>query len=157
MRKLVEGRLARAGRSLTILGLCVAAGLYSVHCGTDANWDLKNYHLYNAFAYLADRLTFDVAPAQIQSYHNPLPDLPYYWLVENLGDHPRLVAFLLGVPAGIYAYATLRIALLVAGIVIPGRLAPVSALLAALIGVSGAGFLPLVGTTTNDVPSGILI
>jgi hypothetical protein len=157
MWQLSDERLARAGRPLTILGLCVAAGLYSVHCGTDANWDLKNYHLYNPLAYLHDRLTFDVAPAQIQSYYNPLPDLPYYWLLENLNHHPRLVAFLLGIPAGIYAYATLRIALLVARIVIPGRIAPVAGLLAALIGLTGAGFMPLIGTTTHDVDLGIMI
>ena len=56
----------------------VAAGL-----GLDANWDLRNYHYYNAYAFLNGRLGHDVAPGQMQTFHNPLPDLPFYWLAQS--------------------------------------------------------------------------
>jgi hypothetical protein len=47
-------------------------GLYSLWLGADANWDLYNYHLYNAFAWLHGKLQTDLAPAGLQSYFNPL-------------------------------------------------------------------------------------
>ncbi len=40
-----------------LLVLClIVGGTVSVLLGQDANWDLKNYHLYNPFAFLNDRL-----------------------------------------------------------------------------------------------------
>ena len=149
---------SKAMHLLVFLTLCVGAGLFSVHQGTDANFDLKNYHLYNAFAFLENRLFFDVAPADQQSFLNPLADLPYYWLVVWFNDSPRWVAFVQGLPAGIYAYLTLRISLLVAWLVLGQGVIPVAcALLAALLGLTGAGFVPLIGTTTNDITVGALV
>ena len=46
--------------------------------GEDVNWDLQNYHLYDAFASLYRRGVRDAAPAGPQSFLNPLPYmLPY--------------------------------------------------------------------------------
>jgi len=47
------------------------------HLGQDVNWDLQNYHLYDPYAWLHDRLTLDIAPAQMQSWHNPALDVPF--------------------------------------------------------------------------------
>jgi hypothetical protein len=44
---------------------------------------LENYHLYNAYAFLGDRVGRDWAPAQMQTYFNPLLDLPYYWMMQH--------------------------------------------------------------------------
>jgi len=44
----------------------LAFGLYAVKLGQDTNWDLLNYHLYNPFAYLNDRLSLDLALAGLQ-------------------------------------------------------------------------------------------
>jgi hypothetical protein len=60
--------------------LCAGA---AVTLGLDANWDLRNYHYYNAYAFLNGRLGLDVAPGQLQTFHNPLPDLPFYWLAQS--------------------------------------------------------------------------
>ncbi len=57
-------------------------GLFSLYLGRDVNWDLKNYHYYNAYAFLEERLDFDVAPAQLQTFINPIADLPFYLLVK---------------------------------------------------------------------------
>src|SRR5918995_7474534 len=56
--------------------------------GPDGNWDLRNYHLYDPHAWVTGRLLIDIAPAQLQTWHNPMLDLPLYWLVRSgLGIH----------------------------------------------------------------------
>lgn len=69
-------------------------GLWSVLLGPDANYDLYNYHLYNAFAFLNDKLRIDFAPAGSQTYFNPSLDIGYYLL--NTHVPPRLAGFLMG-------------------------------------------------------------
>ncbi|WP_231378460.1 hypothetical protein [Bordetella sp. FB-8] len=73
-------------------------GVYSLMQGADSNWDLRNYHLYNAFAALHGKLTIDLAPAAMQSYFNPLLDIPYYIMAMSL---PAVfVGFAMGVLHG---------------------------------------------------------
>lgn len=86
-----------------LIGLMVLFGFVSLREGLDVNWDLKNYHLYNAYAFMNDRLGHDIAPAQMQTYFNPILDLPFYYLV-TLIDSPRLIAFLMGSLHGIVAF-----------------------------------------------------
>ena len=74
-------------------------GLLALCLGQDANWDLRNYHLYNPYAFLHQRLDYDVAPAQVANFYNPLLYVPYYFVVTGL---PPLVAgFLLGALQGL--------------------------------------------------------
>lgn len=141
-----------------LLLLCGATGFYAVLRGTDANWDLKNYHLYTAHAFLNGRLGFDVAPAQLQSFFNPLPNLPTYALIRGLNDYPRLIAFLMGAPAGVYAYALGGISLLVARRAFgPGILAACAAIITTVAGMTGAAVAPGIGVSSNDVAIGSLI
>src|SRR4051812_35601818 len=58
-------------------------GFLSLALGQDDNWDLRNYHWYNPYALLNGRLQIDMAPAQWQSYFNPLIDVPYYLLTTR--------------------------------------------------------------------------
>jgi hypothetical protein len=136
-----------------ILAVCVlAAGVRSLALGKDTSWDLKNYHYYNAWAFLNDRLGFDLAPAQLQTYHYPFVELPFYWLVNSLAD-PRAVSFLMAVPTGIAAWFLLRILVLLFpfdrdranGVLWIGA--------AALIGLTGAAGAAAWGTTMNEWPS----
>ena len=51
---------------LIFIGLFIPVcfGFLSISFGKDTNWDLKNYHYYyNAYAFLEDRLDYDIAPA----------------------------------------------------------------------------------------------
>jgi hypothetical protein len=119
-------------------------GLLSVALGQDANWDLRNYHWYNPYALLHDRLAHDMAPGNWQSYFNPAIDLPYYLLNGVL---PAPVAgFVMGFLHG------LNFVLLLA---IVRRMLPADAgwrtcLLLALAGVCGSGFLSELGNTMGD-------
>lgn len=143
--------------ALILFILCAAGGIFSVSQGTDTFWDLKNYHLYAAFAFFKNRLFLDIAPGQSQTYFPPLFDLHYYMLIKYFNDWPRLVAFIQGIPAGIFTYLIFRISLTIATATIGfGRTRWVCAVLATTLGVTGAGFLPLVGVESGDIQVGVL-
>jgi hypothetical protein len=69
-------------------------GLLSVMLGQDANWDLRNYHFYNPYAFIYNRMDFDALPSQVANFYNPLLYVPFYYAVTLLP--PKGVGFLLG-------------------------------------------------------------
>src|ERR1700693_950724 len=77
----------------------------------DANWDLRNYHFYNAWAYVHGRLGWDLAPAPLQTFLTLPPALPFYWMVAADWP-PRLIAFVIALPAGVGAFFLAKILLL---------------------------------------------
>lgn len=139
------------------LVVCLIVGaLYALHKGQDAAWDLKNYHLYNAWSLLRGRLTRDLAPVGLQGFFNPLLDVPYYWLGTGLLQHlPRLLAALQGLCYGALLFVLLRLAMRLAEI----RERPFgkSDLLAVGIGATGTMLASQTGSSTNEVPLALLI
>jgi hypothetical protein len=67
-------------------------GVLSMWLGQDANWDLRNYHWYNAWALWTGRYAsgIDFLPSQGQFFHNPTLDIPFYLLATAL---PLQLAF----------------------------------------------------------------
>ncbi len=121
----------------------------SFHKGTDASWDLDNYHLYAPYAALNNRLWSDFFAADYEGYYNPLESIPYFLLrCVLLTSHPRLVAALAGLPYGILAVITVRLA----RVVLAGR-PPWEALAAALLGLSGSTLLAEIGTPSGNIPA----
>lgn len=118
----------------------VAFGWISVYRGQDMNWDLQNYHVYNPYAYLAGRLRVDLAPAQLQTYFNPLLDLPYHFAYEMVS--PKLMGFLLGAVHGMCFIWVM----LIARWLVPTDHRYTAALLA-LAGMFSCAFLGELGTT----------
>lgn len=86
----------------------ICFGLYSLWLGADSNFDLANYHLYNPFAWLHDKLRMDFAPAGMQSYFNPLLDAGLYLANTHLPS--RLVGFAMGALHGLSFVFILAIA-----------------------------------------------
>lgn len=86
-------------KTLVLLVFPLAFGMLSLSLGRDINWDLKNYHYYNAYAFLEGRIDYDIAPAQLQTYINPLADLSFYVLARNFPSW--VVGFLLGAVHGL--------------------------------------------------------
>src|SRR5437764_7504544 len=98
-----------------LAALLAAAGAGSLLLGQDANWDLQNYHYYNAWAWWHGRIfTQDLAAAQIQTFLNPVLDLPFYWMVTAEWA-PRVIAFVMAMPAGIAAFFLCKLLLLMFG------------------------------------------
>jgi len=64
---------------LLISFIPVIFGVMSLYIGQDHNWDFRNYHLYNGFSFLNNRLHVDLSPSGMQTYFNPLIDSAYYW------------------------------------------------------------------------------
>lgn len=131
-------------------------GLYSVWLGADSNWDLFNYHLYNPFAWLNGRIHTDLAPAGMQSYFNPLLDLPFYWMTMTLHLPPRVVGFAMGVLHGLNFVLLLGIARSVFHDAAPERRYRLPLLLA-LAGSLMPCFLSQVGNTMGDNATALLV
>ncbi|HXV14450.1 MAG TPA: hypothetical protein VEC56_09615 [Candidatus Krumholzibacteria bacterium] len=132
----------------------IACGTVSVLMGQDNNWDLRNYHCYNAYAFLTDRLGFDYAPAQRQSYLNPFLDLPFYLGTIHLD--PKLLGFLLG---GIHGLS-LGLLFAICMIVFRDHSAKARMVLSALCtgaGLYGPVFLGELGASQNDVLVGLFV
>lgn len=121
--------------------------------GQDANWDLRNYHLYTPSALLDGRFGDDIAAAQLQTWHNPALDIPFAWMVKA-GLPGWVVSLWLALPAFVAMLFALRLLDLLWPV---GRSATRTAM-AGLAAVTGAAVMPSIGTTFNDacVAAGML-
>ena len=135
----------RRGVANSTVAVALLCALVSVLRGQDTNWDLRNYHLYNAWSLLHGRLGLDLAPAQLQSYFTPMLDVPYFLLVQHAPA--PLAGALLGLLHGL---AFLPVAW-IAWRALPGD--PRRDWLAPLLGLAGltsAAFLSELGNTMGD-------
>ena len=132
------------------------AAAVALALGRDANWDLRNYHLYNPHALLEGRWNLDLAPAGLHSFLHPGLDVPFYLLTRSpLNGWPRVVYALQAGYLGLLAFLTLA----VANLACHGearRVSGESALVAAF-GLTGAATLPQAGATFNDVQVACLV
>src|SRR5215813_2377771 len=90
----------RSAEAVFVLCACAAfTAAYAMWMGQDTNWDQKNYHFYNVYAWLSGRTFSDLAPAQIQTWLNPLPHLLQYLLVQTAP--PVIAGLIMGALAGL--------------------------------------------------------
>jgi MFS family permease len=138
--------------NVALLLACIAVAIgASLWRGQDANWDLQNYHYYNPWAWWNGRIfDRDIAAAQLQTFHNPLPDLPFFWMVAA-GWPPRLIAAVLAIPAGIAAFLFAKLLALLFSDLEPGE-RRVAIACAFAIGVTSAMGIAVLGTTMNEWP-----
>ncbi|MBO1067938.1 MAG: hypothetical protein HEQ13_00300 [Dolichospermum sp. DEX189] len=135
---------------------CLIVGLISVYLGQDMSYDLRNYHFYNPYMLLNNRLEFDIMPAAIQTFLNPLIDIPFFVSVFYLHIPSIFLVFLTGIFHGINPY-------LIHNIVyfslknINNLYRLIFSIIASVTSIFGAGFFGLVGTTTGDNTISILV
>lgn len=147
-------RLLAARSGLAVLALLMlGCGVASMVMGADRGWDAQNYHVYAPWRLFVDR-PLDRLAAGMQGFHNPLPDIPFALLLWTLNDWPRLVAFLMGLPAGAVLWVAWRCA---RHMLADAPRAELLALLAAIGTAGGAVFRSQVGTTSGDVVTGGLV
>lgn len=137
-----------AGGFLLLLLTFGGFGALSLALGQDRNWDLLNYHYYNAWAVLNHRYGVDIAPAQLQTFLNPALDLAIYGLMK--GVSPRAGGFILGAVQGlnvVLCYAIARFSL-------ASSLTPRTARLLAFLTGAAAALSPMylfeLGATYGD-------
>ncbi len=135
--------------TLLLAACIVAAGIATIQAGQDANWDLQNYHFYNPWAWLGGRIFGpDLAAAQLQTFHNPLFDVPFYAMVAHDWP-PRAIAFALAVPTGFAAFFLILLArLLFADLEGAERHVAIASSL--VIGVTSSMGRATLGTTMNE-------
>jgi len=137
---------------------CGAAGAASVFMGKDVDWDLLNYNVY---ALLHGRVGWDVAPAQLQTYLNPVFDFPFYFLVTHIAN-PRWVTFGIGALQGVSVYLAVQVVWTFLQEYRPFWRALYSGA-ALAVGLTGASGVPVLGTVlvgwepTGFVLAGILL
>ncbi len=136
-------RLALVFLALTpfLIGLC------ALYLGQDANWDLRNYHWYNAYAFLTGRYATDLLPSQTPFFYNPAIDVPFYWLATHLSA--RLTTFIMGTLQGLNGVLLFMLAYAALVIHNPKRKVLV-ALALSLTGLFGGGGIAQIGTTFYD-------
>lgn len=126
------------------LWLPLTFGVLALMLGQDSNWDLRNYHLYNPYAWLHDRISIDLAPAGLQSYFNPLLDALqmqfYQWLPAPM------VGFLLGWTQGLNGLLLISIGRRI----LPADSSPRRVILLAISGSLAACFLSELGSAMGD-------
>jgi hypothetical protein len=141
---------SHAARRWAVWLLCLApflSGLLALALGQDANWDLRNYHFYNAYAFLNDRYAMDLLPSQTPYFYNPLMDLPLYWLATHAPA--RVVGFTLGFVQGFNFILLFMLAH--ALLIIPNaRHKTIACLALAALGYLGGGGIAQIGTTFGD-------
>ena len=145
------------GADVALLGaFLAAAGAGSLLLGQDVNWDLQNYHYYNAWAWWHSRtFTSDLAAAQIQTFLNPVLDLPFYWMVTAEWA-PRVIAFVMAIPAAIAAFFLCKLLLLMFGD-LPREQRMVAVALSLAMGVTSAMAIGELGSTMNEWPLAALL
>jgi hypothetical protein len=97
----------RKCRWLVLVSAMVAAASIAVSLGQDCSWDVLNYHFYSGYAFLAKPLNYDIAPAQRQSFFNPLMHVLSYLLLAHLPS--ILVCILLGAIQGLNFWLVFQI------------------------------------------------
>src|SRR6266851_6670705 len=137
------------GRSLetwaVIAGSLLAGAAYAWFAGEDINWDWRNYHEYNAFALINGRYDWDVAPAGIQTFLNPLAYVPAYLLRHHVGA--PLWGMLLGALHGL----NLALIYWFSRLVLSGAASALTLAAAVVIAAFGPMTLSEVGTSFADI------
>lgn len=80
-------RWMRNGRAVLAVALvaCLGVGVLGTYVlGQYVGYNQLSYHVYAPFALLNGGLAQDGAPAGVESFHNPLPYLPWYWMMDSL-------------------------------------------------------------------------
>lgn len=144
----------RAVDILVLVLFVVIFGVIAALGGSDAMWDLRNYHIYNPFAVLHGKLDYDIAPAQVQTYIAPQLDILYYLIRRGLNKSPILLDLLFSLPHSLSAFVVFRISLLFLPPSMSLRL-PL-ALLSALVGATGAAALPTLAGSSSEMIPGLL-
>jgi hypothetical protein len=128
-----------------VLGAMLAGAAYALAMGEDANWDLRNYHIYNVWAIVTHHYGIDAAPAGFQTYFNPLPYFPLYYLNQWLS--PMASGLVMGAVHGLNLAAVYAITRILLG----AASHPACLVAAVVLAAFGPMTLSEVGTSFADI------
>lgn len=152
---MTDARIARNNIPAALAVACVPLfGLLVVLRGPDTDWDFRNYHWYNAYAWLTNRHDFDVAVAHHATYYNPLADVPVFALAQVWPAW--LVGFVVGCVHGLNLWLLYYLARATLDAV-RGSGTDWLALATAVAGTTGGMALMLVGNASNDMTVSLFV
>jgi hypothetical protein len=134
----------------------IALGIISVILGQDVSWDLRNYHFYNPYMLLTGRFKYDVLPAQIQTFFNPLIDVPFFIAVYYLKLPPIVVGFLMG---GLHGLNQWLVHLITYHSLdkVSERYKITLSIAAAITSIFGAAYISELGTSIGDNTTSVFV
>ena len=134
----------------------IALGIISVILGQDVSWDLRNYHFYNPYMLLTGRFKYDVLPAQIQTFFNPLIDVPFFVAVYYLKLPPIVVGFLMG---GLHGLNQWLVHLITYHSLdkVSERYKITLSIAAAITSIFGAAYISELGTSIGDNTTSVFV
>jgi hypothetical protein len=144
-------RIRLIGWLLALAALPLFA-LWAIVYGKEAGWDFQNYHWYDPYSLLNDRLGFDISVAHHATYYNPFLDVPLFLI----GTHfPAWVGGAwLGIEAGAGAALIGGIGYRLLRFENKKQRLSVAALIA-LAALTGGGAAGEIGKTSDDIAAGL--
>ncbi len=138
---------------LLLFCLIVGAGIGAV-CRFDNFWDFLNYHFHNPWAFLSGRVD-DVAPASVNTFFNPLPDLPLWFLIKRFNGCPALIYGIQGLWFGVLLFVFIKFARLS----FSGNTAAdyAKTALAAALAATGQATFFQIGSSTNEIQMAVFV
>jgi hypothetical protein len=122
----------------------------------DFNWDFTNYHLYNPWRLLDGRNYAIYTPlATINSFFNPLIDVPLYLLIKYFNNYPTMIYAIQGLWFGGLIFVFQKITLLFFKDKSYRNIFCI--LLTMAVAITGQATLKQAGASTNEVPIAMLI
>lgn len=126
--------------------LMLLAIILSIILKNENFFDIANYHYYNPWALLNGRIGYDIAPASINSFLNPLLDLPRYLTIVYLNEHINWFYAINGLWFGWLLFVFYKILLLLFA-----KSNVVEVIIALAVAITGRMTLFQVGACTNDI------
>lgn len=134
-----------------LFAVCIAVGgLLGFLLRFEVVYDLLHYHYYNGFAFANDRLDYDVAPAGIHTFFNPLADFVSWFFIRRLNTSPAVYYTLTGTVFGVLLFVCLQI----------NRLffkSKTAIALSLILASTGFATWFQIGTASNEIPVAVLV
>ncbi len=142
--------------NLTVLCcFLIAGGFLSSLLKYELLFDFLQYHYYNGFAFIDDRLTKDLAVSSVPNYYNPLLDCLYFLLNKFCKENIDLYYFITGLPFGLFCFVFFKTTLLFFdGQTLKSKLCVAVCL---SIAVSGYNVWFQIGTCTHEITIAVFV
>lgn len=145
----------RGSNFLQLVSFMLVAGAVCLHFRFEVLWDWANYHFYNPWAFFNDRWGYDILPAGVNTFFNPLLDIPLYLMVKFWNNYPDVIIFVQGFWGGAAAFVFFKIIqLFFDANTWKGRS---QILLAFAVGVTSWPFFMQLGTSTNEMATSFFV
>ncbi|MBO7097893.1 MAG: hypothetical protein J6W11_04565 [Alphaproteobacteria bacterium] len=144
----------QAKRNILCLTLCVLVGMLTgMLFKNEVLWDFSHYHYYNAFAFLNDRAGLDVVPASVNTFYNPIIELPLYLYIKYFNDFPNILYALQGMWFGLFLFVLYKICRLF----FEGAHKYLFSFLVLVVCTTGQATFGQIGTSANEIPVAFFI